>query len=111
MAANQIPTDNATWPVYTGPQSSLGLTIANTTIPGYINFTVCDLFDQIESTELMNATASANSTSGGALPSGTGSSSPGTTAPISTGVATQIGTNAVGLLTVFCAVAVASLLA
>ena len=69
MAANRRPADNATWPAWTGPGmgpgTSLGMTFVNGTRPGYIDFAICQLFDQIEAMELANATTAANSTTGG----------------------------------------------
>jgi len=48
MAALQKPTANASeWPAWTGPWLSKGLVIADSPLPSYINFTICELMDPI----------------------------------------------------------------
>ena len=79
MAATQRPADNSTWPLYTGAAASLGLKFAeNTTVPGPIDFSICDVFDQIDASELQNATAAANATSTVSAGSGPTGSNMGT---------------------------------
>ena len=65
MAATHQPADNATWPLYTGPSSSLGVMFANATVPGPIDFSICEIFDQIDALELKNATSTSTSADSG----------------------------------------------
>jgi hypothetical protein len=80
MADIQKPTsDAAKWPAYGNAQTSLGINITNFTTAGYIDYTVCKLWDGINKM----AVAAASSGAG----NGTGSNSTGaqgnasTTAP------------------------------
>jgi hypothetical protein len=82
MADIQKPTsDAAQWPAYGNAQKSLGINVTNFTTAGYIDYTVCKLWDGINEM----AVAAASSGTG----NGTGSNSTGaqgnasTTAPAS----------------------------
>ena len=73
MAANQMPTSNATlWPEYGSAQQSLGITVVNSTIPGYINFTACALWDEIAQLQEAAYNASSNATTTPSSPTHTG---------------------------------------
>lgn len=63
MAANQRPALNdSAWPPYLGPGSNqtFGVKIANSSMPGLLDFTSCPLFDAINQGLLANATAANN---------------------------------------------------
>ena len=70
MADTQKPTsDAAKWPAYGNAQKSLGINITNSTTAGYIDYSVCKLWDGINKM----AVAAASSGTG----NGTGSNSTG----------------------------------
>ena len=66
MAANRDPSSgDLQWLAYTDSSKSLGINIVNATTPGYVNYTVCPLWDTVNEmlVSLSNSTMS-NSTSG-----------------------------------------------
>ena len=77
MADIQKPTsDVAEWPAYSSAQNSLGINITNSTTAGYIDYTVCKLWDGLNE---MAVAAASNGTG-----NGTGSNSTGTQGNAST---------------------------
>lgn len=85
MAVNQKPTLNdSQWPLW-NLSSSLGLNVVNSSDAGFINFTVCQLFDGINAAALNNAGNSTGAGSNGTSAGGAGSSSNGTSSGGSSG--------------------------
>lgn len=98
MAAIQKPTtDPKDWPAYQGPNNTFGVTILNSTVAGVINYTRCELWDQINQFQRQlasqgtllggNATTvgTASVSVAGAAATGTGSGSTGGTSKIGSG--------------------------
>ena len=78
MAASGSPASSQlAWPAWNS-NSSLGLNIQNSTIPGPINYTTCGLFDTILAAQIVNVTANgtSNSTSNNFIGSSTSSGAP-----------------------------------
>ena len=47
MAASRQPSNgNLQWPVYI-PSQSLGIIIDNSTVPGLVDYTICEFWDEI----------------------------------------------------------------
>lgn len=87
MASIQRPTaDPKDWPAYQGPNNTLGITILNSTIPGPINYTRCELWDNIdqfqEQLALQGTLLGTNATT-------VGTTSVSTAGTASTGIASQ----------------------
>jgi carboxylesterase type B len=55
MAEQQNPGPPASWPAWTDAKSSQGINFVNASIPGYVNYTQCDLWDQIRDIALAEA--------------------------------------------------------
>jgi carboxylesterase type B len=60
MAEQQRPADSSAWPQWTDPKSSLGINIVNSSAPGFVNYTQCELWDQIRAISLAEAGNSTN---------------------------------------------------
>jgi hypothetical protein len=51
MAINQkLTQNNQLWPAYGNASQSLGLNIVNSTTPGYVNYALCALWDEVTQT-------------------------------------------------------------
>jgi para-nitrobenzyl esterase len=67
MAVNQKPTMNSSyWPPYKDAKQSLGMNIVNASVPGYIDYASCALWDEVnqilENDSNHNTTTASNST-------------------------------------------------
>ena len=71
MAASQKPTSEVeSWPAYQNAQNSTGINILNSSVAGYVNYTVCQLWDTMDAAQVataynkisLNATSTAVST-------------------------------------------------
>lgn len=92
MAAHQSPTnDNDSWPAYQSSESSLGINILNATAPGYVNYTVCKLWDAIDA----SAIALANQTLANSTSNATGATTSNITNASSTPKSSSANVNAV----------------
>jgi len=75
MATNQKPTSNASaWPAYTGPDTSLGINIVNSSLPGFVNYSQCAFWNYIADAQLATAISSTDGL--GVNMTGTNSSDP-----------------------------------
>ena len=62
MAASQKPGDDLEWPAWDNSQKSLGINIINSSEPGFVNYTECQLWDDINQAMLANATSNGSAT-------------------------------------------------
>jgi hypothetical protein len=105
MADIQKPTsDAAEWPAYGNAQNSLGINITNITTAGYIDYTVCKLWDGINEMALAAASngnsngTGSNSTGTQGNASATASASPSMSPTTAAGGASGLGASAVGVV-------------
>ena len=87
MASNQKPTTHADqWPMYGGPETSLGINFVNSTTIGKVDYSRCKIWDDLNDLLLANVTSmmsgndsmmggSGSTSTGGAGTSGSGSGS------------------------------------
>jgi hypothetical protein len=105
MADTQKPTsDAAEWPAYGNAQKSLGINITNSTTAGYIDYSVCKLWDGINKMAIAavsggtgNGTGS-NSTGGQGNASTTASAGPSTSSTTPAGGASGLRASAVSVV-------------
>jgi carboxylesterase type B len=89
MAEQQKPGDDSDWPAWSDASKSLGVNIVNSSEPGFVNYTECKLWDDINSMMTANSTNNGSSTTNG---------SSSTTAP--SGPAKTSGTSGAATLSV-----------